>query len=196
MTFTSLSQQLELPILEDEQFWNIFTFEERLVFQSLNRLIFVDTEKETFEVIQTTNTLLKSFHLAGELFIQVQDEGLYQVHGTSTRLLSANPIFKEQRLANLSKHGRDLLVFTQDQGLYFWKNNRLIPWEKPNLFLKKYTLYTALALKNKGYALGTVGKGLLLMAEDGSIEQTLTQEKGLLITPSFRFLKTMMQTFG
>jgi len=179
LTYTSLSQQLALPILEDEQFWNIFTFEKQVVFQSLNRLIFVAIEKDTFEVIQTTNTLLKSFHLAGELYIQVQDEGLYQVHGTSTRLLSANPIFKEQRLANLTKLGRDLLVFTQDQGLYFWKNNRLIPWEKPNLFLKKYTLYTALALKNKGYALGTVGKGLLLMAEDGSIEQTLTQEKGL-----------------
>ncbi|MGB1448848.1 MAG: triple tyrosine motif-containing protein [Flavobacteriaceae bacterium] len=178
LIYTSLSEQLSFEILEDEQFWNIFSYQDKVVFQSLNRLIILDPSKNKVNSIQANNTLLTSFVIDDILYFQVQNEGLYQGIGNSIVLQSNEPIFKKQRLAGLVKKEDALIVFTQDQGLYLWKNNRLVPWEEPNRLLQNYTLYTTLKLK-KGYALGTVGKGLLLLSEEGEVEQALTQEKGL-----------------
>ena len=41
LQYTSLSKELEIEILEDEQFWNIIEHQEKIVFQSLNRLNFL-----------------------------------------------------------------------------------------------------------------------------------------------------------
>ena len=43
----------------------------------------------------------------------------------------------------------------------------------------EYTLYTALELNNKGYALGTVGKGLLILSKEGKRIEELNQERGI-----------------
>ena len=40
--YTSLALQLGIEILEDEQFWNIIEYGEKIIFQSLHRLIIVD----------------------------------------------------------------------------------------------------------------------------------------------------------
>jgi AraC family chitin signaling transcriptional activator len=40
LQYTSLSKELAIDILEDEQFWNIVEHQKKVVFQSLNRLIF------------------------------------------------------------------------------------------------------------------------------------------------------------
>ena len=180
LQYSSLSEVLQIEILEDEQFWNIFNYQERIVFQSLNRLIFFNPSNNQTSFISTKNTLLKSFKLEGELYFQVQDEGLYQVKAEKAILISAAPLFKNQSLVNLFKDQNGFIVVTQENGLYHWQNKHLIPWEKTNdILLEQYTIYSAIRLNNNGYALGTVGKGLLILSEEGTVIEELNQEKGL-----------------
>ena len=180
LQYTSLSKELEIEILEDEQFWNIIEHQEKIVFQSLNRLIFFNPETKEISFISTKNTLLKSFKLEQQLYYQVQGEGLFQVIEGRGVLISSAAIFKDQSLVKLFKKEKGLLIATQEKGLYLWKNKTLTPWQEVNQFLRgKYTLYSALELNNKGYALGTVGKGLLILTEEGTLIEELNQEKGL-----------------
>ena len=80
----------------------------------------------------------------------------------------------------LFKKDKGLLVATQERGLHLWQDKSLTPWLEVNQFLVgDYTLYTALELNNKGYALGTVGKGLLILSEEGKLIEELNQERGL-----------------
>ena len=48
-----------------------------------------------------------------------------------------------------------------------------------SILVGEYTLYTALELNNKGYALGTIGKGLLILSKEGKRIEELNQERGL-----------------
>ncbi|MEL0226559.1 MAG: LuxR family transcriptional regulator, partial [Flavobacteriaceae bacterium] len=125
-------------------------------------------------------TLLKSFKLEQQLYYQVQGEGLFQVIEDQGVLISSDAIFKDQSLVKLFKKDKGLLVATQENGLHLWQNKTLTPWQEVNQFLVgEYTLYTALELNNKGYALGTVGKGLLILSKEGKRIEELNQERGL-----------------
>lgn len=180
LQYTSLSKELEIEILEDEQFWNIFEYQKKVVFQSLNRLIFFHPETKEISFISTKNTLLKSFKIDQQLYYQVQGKGLFQIIEGQSILISSAPIFKDQSLVKLFKKENGLLVATQEKGLYLWQDKTLTPWQEVNQFvIGKYTLYTALELNNKGFALGTVGKGLLILSKDGTLIEELNQEKGL-----------------
>ena len=180
LQYTSLSKVLGIDILEDEQFWNIIKQQEKVVFKSFNRLIFFHPETKEISFISTKNTLLKSFKLGEQLYYQVQDEGLYQAIDGKAKLISNAPLFKDQSLVNLFQQNKGFMVVTQENGLYSWQNNQLSPWTKPNkILLKQYNIYSAIQLNNKGYALGTVGKGLLILSEEGILIQELNQEKGL-----------------
>ena len=180
LQYTSLSKELGIEILEDEQFWNIFEHGEKVVFQSLNRLIFFDPSTKETSFISSKNTLLKSFKIEQQLYYQVQGEGLFQLIEGQGVLISSAAIFKDQSLVKIFKKEEGLLVATQENGLHLWQNKTLTPWEKVNQYLVgKYTLYSALELNNKGFALGTVGKGLLILSKEGALVEELNQEKGL-----------------
>jgi DNA-binding CsgD family transcriptional regulator/ligand-binding sensor domain-containing protein len=180
LQYKSLSKELEIGILEDEQFWNIIEYQGKVVFQSLNRLIFFHPETKEISFISAKNTLLKSFKIEQQLYYQVQEEGLFQVIEGQGVLISSAAIFKDQSLVKLFKKEKGLLATTQENGLYLLQGKTLTPWKEINQFLVgKYTLYTALELKNKGYALGTVGKGLLILSKEGTLMEELNQEKGL-----------------
>ena len=180
LQYTSLGKELAIDILEDEQFWNIVKHQNKVVFQSLNRLIFFDPAAEEISFISTKNTLLKSFKIEQQLYYQVQGEGLFQVIEGQGILISSDTIFKDQSLVKLFKKDKGLLVATQERGLHLWQDKSLTPWLEVNQFLVgDYTLYTALELNNKGYALGTVGKGLLILSEEGKLIEELNQERGL-----------------
>lgn len=180
LQYTSLGKELAIDILEDEQFWNIVKHQNKVVFQSLNRLIFFDPAAEEISFISTKNTLLKSFKIEQQLYYQVQGEGLFQVIEGQGILISSDTIFKNQSLVKLFKKDKGLLVATQERGLHLWQDKSLTPWLEVNQFLVgDYTLYTALELNNKGYALGTVGKGLLILSEEGKLIEELNQERGL-----------------
>ena len=60
LSYTSLIDQLGLKVEEDEQFWNIIDFGTLIIFQSLDRLLFVDLINNKVDYISTENTLLKS----------------------------------------------------------------------------------------------------------------------------------------
>ena len=180
LQYTSLGKELAIDILEDEQFWNIVEHQNKVVFQSLNRLIFFDPVTKEIFFISTKNTLLKSFKIEQQLYYQVQGEGLFQVIEDQGVLISSDAIFKDQSLVKLFKKDKGLLVATQENGLHLWQNKTLTPWQEVNQFLVgEYTLYTALELNNKGYALGTVGKGLLILSKEGKRIEELNQERGL-----------------
>ena len=124
LQYTSLSKVLGIDILEDEQFWNIIKQQEKVVFQSLNRLIFFHPETKEISFISTKNTLLKSFKLGEQLYYQVQDEGLYQAIDGKAKLISNAPLFKDQSLVNLFQQNKGFMVVTQENGLYSWQNDQ------------------------------------------------------------------------
>jgi len=61
MRYTSLSESLEEPLLEDEQFWNIRSVGDWVLFQSLKRIYAYSISKDRFEVIPSESSRARLF---------------------------------------------------------------------------------------------------------------------------------------
>jgi ligand-binding sensor domain-containing protein/DNA-binding CsgD family transcriptional regulator len=180
LSYNSLVDQLELKVLEDEQFWNIIDFGKLIVFQSLDRLLFVDLAAKKVEYIHSENTLLKSFKLEDQLYFQEQKKGLYYVEKGRPVLLSDHPTLQSQRIVQLFKRDQRFLVLTRESGFFWIDSNQFTPWEIPaEELLQGTTLYTAIERQNGGFALGTIAKGLILLDEEGALENSIQQINGL-----------------
>ena len=59
LEYTSLSQALNLQLVEDEEIWGIIGLDQYIVFQSLNRIYIYDTAKETVQVIDSEEMISK-----------------------------------------------------------------------------------------------------------------------------------------
>ena len=180
LTYTSLIDQLDVKVEEDEQFWNIIDFEKLIVFQSLSRLLFVDLESNKVDYIPLENTLLKSFKVEDQLYFQEQNKGLFYVEKGKPVLLSDHPIARFQNIVQFFKRNQRFLLLTKENGFFWMDKEKLTPWEIPaQTLLKDITLYTAIGRKNGGFALGSIAKGLVLLNEAGAIENTIQQINGL-----------------
>lgn len=180
LRFTSLCEKLQIVALEDEQIWNILSLENHIIFQSLNRLIIVHKVNEKVTYFSSENTLLKSFKIEDKIYFQVQDEGLYTLEEGQAVLVGSSALFKEENIVNLFKDNMGIIALTQDSGFYRWQKNQWMTWGKPNQkIMGKYSIYSAIRLSNSDYALGTVGKGLLLFSSEGELLEEINQERGL-----------------
>lgn len=178
--YTSLKKTLGIDVLEDEQFWNIHATDETIIFQSLNRLILLDKATQKVHLIEPKNPLLKSFLVAGRLYFQVQDEGLYTLEKKEAVLFSAHPIFLKESIVQLFEKGESLLFLTEKSGFYVYsEKNEIQPWGARESTIENRSIYSAIKLNKGGYALGTVGHGLLFLNENGSIIDQIQLENGL-----------------
>ena len=179
--YTSLAEQFNIEVLEDEQFWTILPYNDRVLFQSLNRILIVSPQQGVKAILRFENTVVKSLEVDGTIYFQVLNEGLYKIEKDKAVLVTNSPLFQENNLVALFEKDDDLLVVTQEKGLYrLSKQMELIPWEaNNNLPKKEVNIYAAILLKNGDYALGTVGNGLMIFSANGELKHTYNQTKGL-----------------
>ncbi|MFN7331947.1 MAG: hypothetical protein ACK5SB_03040 [Flavobacterium sp.] len=59
LTYTSLTTKIKSKILDDEQFWNIISYDQWVVFQSLDQLYIYDTQRETFQILKPNSILMR-----------------------------------------------------------------------------------------------------------------------------------------
>ena len=61
LEYTSLSNTIKNSIQDDEQFWNIFNYDQWVIFQSLNRIYIYDTKTKKFNIITPKNDVINLF---------------------------------------------------------------------------------------------------------------------------------------
>ena len=69
LNYTSISNKLKTPMLEDEEFWGIVDYEKWVLFQSLKRIYIYDTEQETFKIIDSESVLEKIFKVENTIVL-------------------------------------------------------------------------------------------------------------------------------
>ena len=127
LNYTSLAEKLNVDIIDDEQFWNIIEYGERIIFQSLNRLIITDIANKELQFINVENTLLKSFKVDNKIYFQESGKGLYEVRGGRAFLVNEGQIIKENVIVGLYKKDGKFKFKIDDPQLDFtdFKGNRM-----------------------------------------------------------------------
>ncbi|WP_051621112.1 triple tyrosine motif-containing protein [Leeuwenhoekiella sp. MAR_2009_132] len=181
LVYNSLSDSLKIPILEDEQFWNIIPLDQWVIFQSLNRIYSYNTKTKAFEVITNEATISKSLLLDGKIYFQSTGEGLFCILNGKKTLVSDSSVFKDKLLVNLFKVANYSVAVTQHSGFYKLVGDEISTWNtSADQELLDKTIYSSKQLKDKTLIVGTISNGVYHLSENGTILYQINQNAGLI----------------
>ena len=179
LVYTSLVKKYEIPVLEDEQFWNIAQFEEWVLFQSLQRIYFFNTKTKAYQIVSSDVKITKMFHVDGKIYFQKLSEGLFSIKNGAAYLVSDAPIFKEEDVINIHVIESQLTVLTSLTGFVRLENEKIKFWKEANRYLANKKIYNSIQLKNGGFAIGTISSGVLFLRANGALEYQISKPQGL-----------------
>lgn len=180
LIYHSLAEEYNIDIIEDEEFWNIFVFDEVVVFQSLDRIYVCNTRDKSFVVVGSDVRISRMFRVGDDVYFQQLNRGLFKIVNGEAILVSSHPIIYNHIITNIFQHNSDLLIHTKENGFYIFKDNQFTVWnDELTNFLNNNSVYSSIKLNHGSYVLGTVSNGLTHLSSDGKISFTVNQTNGL-----------------
>ena len=174
--YHSLSKDLQL--IEDEQFWNITTFNNYLVFQSLDAIYLYHLKNKTFDVITPDEEITKMIVKNNILYYHIKNRGLFkQVNGEEIAV-NTSSIFKTSILINLYNIENQLYAQTQYNGIINVDDNSFYKPLNFEYLLSNLSVYNSLQLSNADIYLGTISHGLIKISNN-EVALHLNQENAL-----------------
>ena len=181
LDYTSLSKQISIDLIEDEEFWNIISVDNYLVFQSLKRIYIYNINNGQVNTIDADSIITKMFKLGQSIYFQRIGKGIYKIEDGQDYLVFDDEIVKNDEVINIFETGKDFLILTQNNGLYSSINNSLVKSKIiSNEFLSTLSFYSGIRLRDNSFVLGTISNGLIYLNEQGELIYKIDQNTGLL----------------
>ncbi len=178
--YTSLSKKLKVDFLEDEEFWNIISVDDYILFQSLKRVYIYNKRNDSYSIIDSETIIYKIFKVDETIYYQKTKDGIYKIENGESKLVSDNIILKENRLVNIFNKNGHLLIETENNGFYVLKNGNLSKWNiTANKRLSEVSVFRSIQLKDHSFILGTRSNGILHLTPDGTIDYNINTFHGL-----------------
>lgn len=178
LKYKSLAITHRLPILEEEQFWNIKILDDWILFQSLSRIYMINSVSNEIRIIDSDEEIWNIFNVDGIIYLAKKNKGIYKIVNGAEVLVSNHPKLTSSRLVGISIIDNKLLYITAHHGFYFIDNDKLQPWNL-DIDTSDLTIYTTKQLKDGSLVLGTISNGLIHISKDGLLKYRLSYEKGL-----------------
>jgi AraC family chitin signaling transcriptional activator len=180
LKYTSLSTSLKNKLINEEIFWNIISYDQWVVFQSLNRIYIYDSQKGNFTIVNSKNGITKSYKANNSIYFQSLNDGLYEIESGKSRLVSNASILQKNRIVNLFSIDDGLLIQTEFNGFYKWSNAALTKYSTAiDTELASTNVYSSIRLTDGGFVIGTVSKGIYILSKEGNLKYHIKQITGL-----------------
>lgn len=180
LEYTSLSDSLKSPLVEDEQFWNILAIDDLVLFQSLNRIYTYNRTTQQFEVFYSQSSITQSFLVDRSVYFQQEGLGLFQLQNGNAILVSDAQIFLDTIVVSFFKKNEKFTAITQKNGIVQLSTSTPTVWNKnTTVYLANKTIYTAKELSDGSIMLGTISSGLIHLSAEGAIIYEIDQNQGL-----------------
>lgn len=180
LAYQSISSSLELPLLEDEEIWNILELDNWVLFQSLERIYIYNASDKSVEVVESKSTKAHMFNFEGTLFFHSVDKGLFKIESGKPVLVNDDALIRGTVVTGIfSMDDRPLLV-TEKGNFYFFDSGILEKWTSPfEDNIPSLNIYSSLQLEDGTVVLGTISNGIFQIDKEGNILLNINQKKGL-----------------
>lgn len=180
LNYKSLSSKLPIPLIEDEDFWNITQYKDWVLFQSLDRIYVYNSNSGSFEIIEAKTTSAKIFEIRGKIFFQIKDEGFFTLENGKPVLVSDDVIFLNAVIVGANSLSDRILVITDQGEFYYLNGSNVEKWNiAADVNLSSTKIYSSLLLNDGSFVLGTISKGIYHFNKKGELIRHINQEKGL-----------------
>ncbi len=178
--YTSLSQELNVELLEDEEFWNIISLDDYILFQSLKRIYIYNKTDNSCSIIDSDTIIYKMFKVNDSIYYQKTNDGIYKIENGESKLVANQIILKQNRLVNIFAKEDKLLIQTENNGFYILENKTLSKWDIPaNEKLSEVSVFRSIKLKDNSFILGTRSNGVICLTSDGLLDYNINMTHGL-----------------
>ncbi len=180
LEYYSLSSKIKSKILDDEQFWNIFSDDHLVVFQSLNRIFIYNSQDNRFKIITPKSLIFRAYETKKGIYFQTNNEGLFEIEGGEAKLITDDFNLKKSRIVNVFERENGLLILTDKSGVFSIEENKInrLATEIDFSFSEE-VVYSGIELLNGDIALGTISNGIFIITKDGKYKFHISQKKGL-----------------
>ncbi|TXD51926.1 MULTISPECIES: triple tyrosine motif-containing protein [unclassified Polaribacter] len=180
LDYTSIVEENNIEMLEDEQIWEIFELDGWLLFKSLQRIYLYNTATKTFKVIEASKSITKLSKVENVIYFHDLGKGVFMIENGIPKLVSDNQILKENKIVEIFLKNDKLFFATQKKGFFFLEGKELKKWNiSADASLLTKTIYSAKQLENGDIVLGTISNGFIKLYENGEINYQITQGLGL-----------------
>ncbi|MEO6036999.1 MAG: two-component regulator propeller domain-containing protein, partial [Saprospiraceae bacterium] len=178
--YTSLSRGVDGDKLSKEEIWHILVGPEFVLFQSFSTIYKFDYQKVT--VLHPPNSIMFARSCNGQVLLPVIGRGLYELLPDGTfRFLSGTESLAGEIIQFLVPNGKGgVWIGTASHGMFEWQTGQCQAWRNPlNAEFRQYQLNRAIALRDGGWAIGTILNGVYVLQETGNLRYHLNRENGL-----------------
>ena len=180
LTYQSISSKSTIPLLEDEEIWNILSLEDWVLFQSLERIYIYNTTDKSIMAVDSQSTKAHMFNFQETIYFHSIGRGLFKIENGNPVLVSDDAIIKSSVIAGIFTVDDKPLLVTEKGSFYNIEHDGLVPW---NSFLEwgptSMNIYSSLQLTDGSIVLGTISNGIYHISKEGEILLKINQEKGL-----------------
>lgn len=161
------------------EIWQIFPFENGMLFHSFQKILYYKGGKIT--VFNADTEFHYSFLIDNQLFIQEKEKGLCLLNKQKVEQVRGGGFFKDIEIVSIlpySDHSR--IIATATSGLFMFDGDKVQVWDTSlNEMFKKNQLFSGISLGDRYYAFGSVMNGLYILDRAGQLVQHVNSDKGL-----------------
>ena len=184
--YVSLVNENELTVDNDEEFWNILYYDDWLIFQSFKRLIMYNDVSREIKTFEPSKNIFNSFIVEKRIYYTLSS-GLYTIENGNEKLISNDTRLKNRNqyphILNIFKKDNSILIVTDKlEFLELLPNGNLIDLYSlsTNPLFSGISVFKTIRLKDGGFAIGTVGRGLMLIDKNGNLIKIIDKSQGII----------------
>lgn len=180
LNYTSLANQLGIEFQEDEEFWNIESLDNWILFQSFEHIYIYNKQSKSHSAIRSKTEISKLFKVGDNFYFQNRLNGLYRIENGTDVLVSNDTIVTKNLLVEVFAYSGGLILLTQNNGFYILDEGGLGPWRpKVNEGLQDVSVFSCTRLRDGSFILGTISHGIIHIDENGEEKYRIAQSNGL-----------------
>ncbi len=180
LLYTSLTNDLDFKVKEDEEFWGIIDIEGYVLFQSLESIYIYNTADKSFRVIDSDSRINKMFKVNETIYFQNNDIGIFKIVNGKEVLVISSTRIQNREVINIYDFNNTLLFLTKEDGFYVFQNDEIKEWSNTlNSSLSNKSIYSSVRLKDGSFVLGTISNGVIQLDAEGKTLLKIDQSYGL-----------------
>jgi len=179
LNYTSLSSSIAAKNFDNDEIWKIININNSIVFQSFGKLYIFHKKNKNIAIIPFGNiSAVYSFYINETLYITTKNNGLFKLNNEKIEFIDWSKPLQNFTIQSLVPFQNGLLIATQLNGLYFYKDGKLIKW-KSALDSKFENLeINNLKIVDGFVCIGTINNGLLILDSKGNYKYVFNKKNG------------------
>ncbi len=181
LSYTSLSDFKELKTSSAEEFWQIFHYQDTILFRSFSGIYIYKNDK--IQRITPESTILSCSIVDNKVYVATVKGGIFVLQDDELQQIISHPQLTDTKVVTIANYHNKLFISTALKGCFLYNkaDGTLSIWTSEiNETIKAQQLNSLKMLKNGNMVFGTIKNGVYITDNTGSIKYHINKENGLL----------------